>query len=623
VIEGPPLLRRAEIPARDAEADSVAESGPGDASGSPEDSSLAPGDPLKELRRLLFVPEEAQVSKIQERLDDPEIHAEDVSGVLPDAIRLGAARDDRLAQALQPTVEDAILTSVRRDPQVLVDALFPVMGPAIRKAISSALASMLESFNETLERSFSAQGVRWRLEAWRTGKPLAEVILVRTLLYRVEQVFLIHRKTGLLLQHVSAIPRHDGDADMIAGMLTAIRDFVHDSFGGKEADSLDTFQVGELSVWVEAGPLAVIAAVIRGNAPKDLRGVFTDAIEKIHREQAVALDAFEGDAAPFERSRPHLEACLKGERRKKADRTAEGRTGRAVRFLRIAAAVLLVAIAAWGVASYRRNRRWNSYLGRLASEPGIVVTTSGRRGGKYFVNGLRDPLAADPVAMLAGSRFSAQKVSSDWSPYQALAPEIIAKRARTVLDAPPSVTLAVRDGVLVAAGSAAGPWITEARSRARAIAGITRYDDSGVSDSDLARLEALKRRIEERVLLFPRGSSELPPAESAKLRETTNDVGEVARLAPGLPGPIRIEVIGRGDSIGTEEANLGLSRRRAERIAEVLRAAGGGAVTLAADGVGSARPLRPEVTEEDRDWNRSVSFHLVAGTENRAGSPRR
>ena len=79
------------------------------------------------------------------------------------AIALRTARDDKLARALQPTVEDAILTSVRRDPQVLVDALFPVMGPAIRKAIASALESMLESFNETLERSFTAQGVRWRL----------------------------------------------------------------------------------------------------------------------------------------------------------------------------------------------------------------------------------------------------------------------------------------------------------------------------------------------------------------------------------------------------------------------------------------------------------------------------
>jgi hypothetical protein len=288
--------------------------GRGNGNESPDAASLPPADALKELRRLLLVAEEAQVSKLQERLDDPEIHAEDVSRVLPEAIFIRLAKDDKLTRALQPTVEEAILTSVRRDPQVLVDALFPVMGPAIRKAISSALASMLESFNETLERSFSAQGIRWRLEAWRTGKPLAEVILLRTLVYRVEQVFLIHRKTGLLLQHVSSTAAGVGDADMIAGMLTAIRDFVHDSFGGKEGDSLDTFQVGELSVWVEQGPLAALAAVIRGNAPKDLRGTFTDAIEKIHRAQAVELQAFEGDAAPFERSRPHLDACLKGER---------------------------------------------------------------------------------------------------------------------------------------------------------------------------------------------------------------------------------------------------------------------------------------------------------------------
>ena len=152
---------------------------------------------------------------------------------------------------------------------------------------------------------------------------------------------------------------------------------------------------------------------------------------------------------------------------------------------------------------------------------------------------------------------------------------------------------------------------------------ISRYDDSGLADSDSQRLEALERRIEERVLLFPRGSSELPPAESAKLRATAADVGEVARLATALSRPVRIEVVGRGDSVGTEEANLGLSRRRAERIADALREAGGGAVTLSADGVGSARPLKPEVTEADRDWNRSVSFHLVAGMENRAGSPRR
>jgi outer membrane protein OmpA-like peptidoglycan-associated protein len=597
--------------------------GRGNGNDSPDASSLPPADALKELRRLLFVAEEAQVSKLQERLDDPEIHAEDVSRVLPEAVVIRLAKDDKLTRALQPTVEDAILTSVRRDPQVLVDALFPVMGPAIRKAISSALASMLESFNETLERSFTAQGVRWRLEAWRTGKPLAEVILLRTLVYRVEQVFLIHRKSGLLLQHVSATAVGVEDPDMIAGMLTAIRDFVHDSFGGREGESLDTFQVGERSVWVEQGPLAALAAVVRGNAPKDLRGVFTDAIEKIHRESAIELEAFEGDAKPFERSRPHLEACLKGERQKKAERAPGARNRRAIRFLQAALAVLAVAIGIWAVTAARRNRRWDAYLGRLASEPGIVVTGAGRRGGKYFVNGLRDPLAADPVAMLAGSNFSARKVASDWKPYQALAPELIAKRARYVLEAPATVTLAARDGALVAAGSASSRWIAEARARSRGIAGITRYDDSALADADAGRLDALRRRIEGRVLLFPRGSSELPPAESAKLRDAATDVGEAARLAEALGRTLQVEVIGRGDSIGSEETNLALSRRRAERVLERLRPAGRDGLTFAVAGVGSAKPLKPEVTEKDREWNRSVSFHLVAEAADRAGSPRR
>jgi OOP family OmpA-OmpF porin len=600
----------------------VSDSGPDNGSDAAEDSSLPPADALKELRRLLLVAEEEQVTKIQERLDDPEIHAEDVSRVLPEAIVLRTARDEKLSRALQPTVEEAILTSVRRDPQVLVDALFPVMGPAIRKAISSALESMLESFNETLERSFSAQGIRWRLEAWRTGKPLAEVILLRTLVYRVEQVFLIHRKTGLLLQHVSATTAGVEDADMVAGMLTAIRDFVHDSFGGKEGDSLDTFQVGERSVRVEQGPLATLAAVIRGNAPKDLRGTFTDAIEKIHRDQAVELEAFEGDAAPFERSRPYLEACLKGERQKKPARTRGARTRRAIAFLRGALAVVLIALAAWAVFAYRRSRRWDAYLGRLSAEPGIVVTTAGRRGGKYFVNGLRDPLAADPVAMLAQSNLSPQKVASDWKPYQALAPELVARRARFVLDAPPTVTLSSRNGALVAAGSAPNRWITEARLRSRAIAGITQYDDSAVTDADSSRLDELRRRIEARVLLFPRGSSELPPAETAKLRDTAEDVAAAARRALDLRTAVTLEVIGRGDSVGSEDVNLVLSRHRAERVAEELRRTAGGGLTVTSAGVGSARPLRPEVTEDDRDWNRSVSFRLVAADANRSGSPR-
>lgn len=64
----------------------------------------------------------------------------------------------------------------------------------------------------------------------RTGASFAEVVLRHTLLYRVEQVFLVHRESGLLLHHLTAQSIAAQAPDMVAGMLTAIQDFARDSF---------------------------------------------------------------------------------------------------------------------------------------------------------------------------------------------------------------------------------------------------------------------------------------------------------------------------------------------------------------------------------------------------------
>src|SRR5580692_12805853 len=167
----------------------------------------------EELRHLIIAPEQEELADIQERLDDRARRTQDVSSVVAEAIimRRDQRGDPSLAQALAPTVEETLRESVRHDPHPLADALFPVMGPAIRKSISEALRGMLESFNQALEHSISARGIKWRIEALRTGKPFAEIVLMHSLLFRVEQVFLFHRQTGLVLSHVVApsIARQD------------------------------------------------------------------------------------------------------------------------------------------------------------------------------------------------------------------------------------------------------------------------------------------------------------------------------------------------------------------------------------------------------------------------------
>ncbi|MEL7088239.1 MAG: OmpA family protein, partial [Planctomycetota bacterium] len=155
-------------------------------------------DTLAQVRDLLVGRE---LDEIRERVG---AHAEDIAQVLPRAVTLREQQDDQLSRALASTVEGAIQSSVKRNPQPMIDAVFPVIGPAIRKAVADAMAKAVQSLNTTLEHSLSVRSFKWRLEAKRTGKSFAEVVLLHTLKYRVEQVFLIHKESGLLMQHLTA-----------------------------------------------------------------------------------------------------------------------------------------------------------------------------------------------------------------------------------------------------------------------------------------------------------------------------------------------------------------------------------------------------------------------------------
>ena len=163
---------------------------------------------MRQLRDLLvapaIAPEREEVKQLREEVRAGRMDVKQLADALPDAVRLSGADGERLADALSPTVDRAIEVSIENNPQPMIDAIFPIIGPAIRKAVSDALAKAVSGMNQTLEHSLSPQSIRWRLEAKRTGKSFGEVLMLKTLRYRVEQVFLIHAETGLLLHHVVA-----------------------------------------------------------------------------------------------------------------------------------------------------------------------------------------------------------------------------------------------------------------------------------------------------------------------------------------------------------------------------------------------------------------------------------
>ena len=215
-----------------------------------------PGDSVEafeELRRLLLSGEREQLRDLRDRLNNRERRSKDVAGVLPEAVKLSGERGEELVQALRPAVEGSIKQSIEKKPETFVGALHPIIGPMVRRSIAESLRRLMQSLNQTLEHPFSWRGLKWRFEALRTGKSFAEVVMLRSLVYRVEQLFLIHRKTSLSLLHVALDPAIAKDSDMVAGMLSAIQDFARDSFATGDDSALEEFRVGELQVWIAPG----------------------------------------------------------------------------------------------------------------------------------------------------------------------------------------------------------------------------------------------------------------------------------------------------------------------------------------------------------------------------------
>ncbi len=500
----------------------------GDDEGEDHDST----SDIKELRKLI-------------------VKSEEVGEVLPSAVKQSAKKNNQLSNATLPLVEDNIRQSVARNPKVLAEALFPAIGPAIRRAIAQALSSMVQSFNQTLEYSISPKGIGWRLEAFRTGKSFGEIVMLKTLLYRVEQVFLIHKDTGLLLQHVAADRNDTQDGDMVSAMLTAISDFVHDSFKTTEEATLDSLKVKELSVWIEHSPDAVVAAVIRGTPPMDLRDTFSEAIEEIQSSFEIELENFDGETDLFDETRPILNRCLQFQ--VNAQTENQGSFLKPTNILAgLIGGILLIGAIYFGWQYWR----WSNYLDGLRNEPGIVVAESRFGIFQHSVRGLRDPLAKSSKTFNEEFGFDDNDIAENWKSYNDGDALFVIPRAEKFLKPPEGVKLSLQNGILSVDGNAPTAWVSEAAKMAPALVGVNEFR---IADSEAI---ILGRKIESHTILFNCNTVDYVEDQDAAF---SNIVQDIEKLIAMNVKP-NVQIRGHATEPGTYGTNEEISKQRAEKV---------------------------------------------------------
>ena len=460
------------------------------------------GDPgqqkWQKLKELLVGTESERIVELESKPPKADLLAQS----LPEAVRASSEDSEKLAEALRPTVEQGLMHSARKNPDELAEAIYPVLGPAIRRSIRAALQSSLQSMNVALENSFSPRGIRWRMEAWRTGKPFGEVVLLHSLEYRVEQVYWIHKESGVLLQDASRGEEGQQDADMVSGMLAAIQDFVQDSFHGAEEGELEQIEVSGFRVLLAQGHSTGLALLVRGIPPEELSEDMHAVLEELNHQYGQDLEGFAGDVEPFKRSKETLTGLI-GERSK-----PRGKKGIAPYVLGGLAAILLVWWLVATIGQSRLESRRAQALALIEQEPGYHLVGE---PDEDSWTGLKDPHARPLEAVLGDL---AGKLEMDWSlkPFQSLEEPIVQRRVQAVMQAPSGVRAEMRGSQLILEGRAPRAWAGQAKALGLAIGGVDRVDTSALIDSDRENIEKRIRALDQRFLPFGNGSAALDPA---------------------------------------------------------------------------------------------------------------
>jgi outer membrane protein OmpA-like peptidoglycan-associated protein len=567
------------------------------------------------LRQLLVGPEQNRLAELATEIRERHVTASDIAENLPEAIVLRGKRDKQIGRALAPTVETALRESIRRNPREIASAIFPILGPAIRKSIAETMAALVRSINSAVEHSLSPRGIKWRIESWRTGVPYPQVVLKHALVYRVEQAFLIHAESGLLLAHATAPGLQVPDADLISGMLSAIQDFVKDSFRPAEGATLRTFSVGEHTVQVEAGPAALLALVIKGEAPESVLRKQQDTLEAIHLQFSEALSEFNGDTAQFQSVNALLEDCLET-----VVDTGHQRRGRHLWMrwgIPVGVGALVVLVMLW-----RANMRFDRAVAALDSEPGLVILAADRGWGNWKISGLRDPQARSPEVVLAGVGLALREpLRGRWESYLSLDSAVVITRARQHWNLPGSTTLILTGDTLTASGEI--PLI--------ALGGIRRTSmPPGVVDVRFAnatiqlpdQLDSVRAALSGERVLFEPGAYQVSGDERFQARTLAARFRSLHDVVVANGADMSVTMVGRTDPTGTDETNQALAQWRIDHIAGIFAAEGISSDRIRAEALASTRPLPASDAVLQARINRSVSFEINVTARPRAPQDR-
>ncbi|SEL76340.1 Outer membrane protein OmpA [Colwellia chukchiensis] len=549
----------------------------------PSEAAQNPKDPAQQLetvRRLILGKDNSRVTQSIEK-DARRI----VSNVVTEALHDRQKQDHSVDKVLQPLIEQSVKQSVANNSEQMVSALYPLVGSLVRKSVAAFLSDFMEKTNQLLENSLTIKGLKWRLKARQSGVSYAQYVAAQTFVYRVEHVFLIHRETGLLLHSIALENENNSNADIVSAMLTAINDFVADSFLNDEAgqkEQLQEISTDNFNLIIKPGPSAFVVAAVSGQPPQRLSDQLQVVVENIHQLFFDELNNFSGDNSAFASSDALLRDCLLSEQK------STGSDKKKPPLFAWAIVMFVVILAGYQAIDWLKKNQLQQQVMLIEQQAGIIVK-------QLKINQLddvsldiwRDPDAIDIQQWLRNNGINEQNFKVTERRFYSLDDAILRARASRILSAYPDIIAHWQEQQLVLSGSLDYLQTEQLVQRLKSAGfdtdtNLTITKLQPPSTKPLVEALSIKQQLFDELvgriatiqLSFAVASESIEPQMQTRLQKLYDYLQQLEPLAKSLKINYGLLILGSSDSSGSQAHNNIISIKRANNVAALLQQKG-------------------------------------------------
>ena len=290
------------------------------------------GSELETLKTLLFEDEIEHLQKIASKLEKLEIEIDNTEKIsqtiqelfddvfleklaqkesktveiLSQYLSIIIAKSSRnhqseLSRSLQSIISPAIAKEIENNKEKMIDALYPIMGGMIAKYVTQAIKEMMDSINEKIEDGFSFDKYKRKVKAKVSGVSETELLLEESSDATIYSLFIIHKKSGLLIAEANLENKEIGDPHMVASMASAIKDFINDWIQNHEEESsVQLVSYGKETLYIESAGSVYIIAFLNAEPDYEQRSEINTFFANLVKRYSRFFQTFNGDDSALE-----------------------------------------------------------------------------------------------------------------------------------------------------------------------------------------------------------------------------------------------------------------------------------------------------------------------------------